>query len=211
MISRPSLLSVKTIFDSTIRGTTHHFPRISNKGDVGQRLETLLGIPNSSACLDCEDGELKLFPVKKLKNGDFSPKETIAITTRGLKHDKQRPFSRLKSVENWENSALKKKTDNLLFISYLRDGDNITFLHSYIFNSKSPEYAQFEADYNKIINHYNKNGICQLEKGEPTYISNTVNGEYIQGRTKGPGGANRTVAFYFRSKEFVKNVILSTL
>ena len=209
MTTRPSLFAVKTVFDNAIRGTSHNFPRISNKGDVGQRLETLLGIPNSSACLDCSDGELKLFPVKKLANGVFSPKETIAITTRGLKHDKQRPFSRLKSVDTWENSALKKKTDNLLFISYFRDGDNITFLHSYLFNSECPEYAQFKVDYNTIMNHYNTNGICQLAKGEPTYISNTVNGKYIQGRTKGAGGPNKTVAFYFRSKEFVKNVILS--
>ena len=82
MTTRPSLFAVKTVFDNAIRGTSHNFPRTANKGNVGQRLETLLGIPNSPACLDCSDGELKLFPVKKLANGVFSPKETIAITTR---------------------------------------------------------------------------------------------------------------------------------
>ena len=210
MTTRPSVSAVKTVFDSVIRGTSHHFPRTANKGNVGQRLETLLGIPNSSACLDCSDGEVKLFPIKRLKNGSFSPKETIAITTRGLKHDKIRPFSNLQNPGiTWEDSALKKKTNNLLFISYIRDGENVTFIHSYLFNSSCPEYTEFKEDYEKIMSKYRNTGECQLEKSEDGYVTNTVNGTYIQGRRKGPGGPNKTVAFYFRSTQFVKNIILS--
>ena len=118
MIARPSLSTVKTVFDNVIRGTSHHFPRTANKGEVGQRLEILLGIPNSPACLDCSDGEVKLFPIKKLKDGSFSPKETIAITTRGLKHDKVRPFSNLQNPQiTWENSALRKRP--IIYYLYL--------------------------------------------------------------------------------------------
>ena len=59
-----------------------------------------------------------------------------------------------------------------------------------------------------IINYYHPRGICQLEKGEDGYYTNTINGKYIQGRTKGPGGANKKVGFYFKSIDFVKNIIL---
>ena len=63
-------------------------------------------------------------------------------------------------------------------------------------------------DYNQIIKHYDTVGICQLAKGEDGYCTNTINGKYIQGRTKGQGGTNKTVGFYFRKTQFIKDVIL---
>ena len=207
MIKRPTIKEIYQIFEQSIKGVTYHCPISKNKGAAGQLLEKELGIPNSSACLDCADGELKLFPIIK-KNGVFKTKETVAITMRGLNHNKVRPFSKLLSKKTWENSALKKKTNNLLLISYIRHGDNIRFLHSYLFNSSCPEYSQFETDYNQIIEHYDTVGICQLGKKEDGYCTNTINGKYIQGRTKGAGGTNKTVGFYFRQTQFIKDVIL---
>jgi len=64
----------------TIVGTVINRPITKNKGEVGVLLEKLTGIPQSSACLDCEDGELKVFPVKRNKAGKLIPKETIAVT-----------------------------------------------------------------------------------------------------------------------------------
>ena len=61
-------------------GKEYVLPITKNKGLPGIFLEDILGIPHTSNCLDCSDGELKLFPVKKLKNGNIVPKETIAIT-----------------------------------------------------------------------------------------------------------------------------------
>jgi hypothetical protein len=57
-----------------------NLPITRNKGLPGHFLEDLLGIPHTSNCLDAADGEVKLFPVKRLKNGTLVPKETIAIT-----------------------------------------------------------------------------------------------------------------------------------
>jgi hypothetical protein len=58
----------------------YELPITTNKGKPGQFLEDLLGIPHSSDCLDCLDGEVKAFPLKMLKNGTLVPKETIAVT-----------------------------------------------------------------------------------------------------------------------------------
>ena len=207
-IIRPTLTQAHQTFEQSVKGISFFCPKSKNKGVEGQFLEKKLGIPTSSACLDCADGEVKVFPLRKLKNGEWRSKETVAITMSGLNHDKQRPFSKLQNIKTWDNSPLKKKTNNLLFISYTRDEDHITFVHSYLFNSMCPEYLQFESDYNKIINQYNTVGICQLEKNEDGYRTNTINGKYIQGRTKGQGGPNKTVGFYFRQTQFMKDVIL---
>ena len=202
---RPTVVEIKERFQ-ILKGKIVEYPKTKNKGGPGQFLEQLLGIPNSSACLDCSDGELKLFPLRKLKNGSLSPKETVSITMRGL---------RVQDIQNpkpWSLSDLKKKTHNMLFISYLRDGDNITYLSAFSFDALCPEYSVFESDYLKITDYYKTHGICQLAKDDPLYRSNTINGQFIQGRTKGRGknvgNGERTVAFYFRKTEFIKDVIL---
>ena len=195
-MTRPTINFVKQKFINEIKGKTIALPTTSNKGLAGQTLDILLDIPNSSACLDCSDGEVKLFPLKRLKNGELVPKETIAITMSGLNSNTiSEPIA-------WEESALKKKTNNMLFISYLREKNSISFCDYYSFDSTHTEYEQFKEDYEVITNHYKDNGI--RPKG------NTINGKYIQGRTKGPGGSSKkSVAFYFRTKEFVKSIILS--
>ena len=57
---RPTVAQIKERFQS-LRGKKLEYPKTNNKGGPGQFLEQLLGIPNSSACLDCWAGELKLF------------------------------------------------------------------------------------------------------------------------------------------------------
>ena len=63
-----------------IVGMAYILPKTGNKGLPGIFLEELLGIPQTSNCLDCSDGELKTFPVKRLKSGNLVPKESIAVT-----------------------------------------------------------------------------------------------------------------------------------
>jgi len=193
---RPTINEIKTKFNNNVMGKTYILPKTTNKGRPGIFLEQLLNIPTSTACLDCQDGELKLYPLKKLSNGNFSVKETVAITMRGLS-DKNLEEGKIE----WEYSALRKKTNNILFISYYREGDNITYYNSCGFDYTHPCYNDFKNDYDKIINFYRLNGI--RESG------NTINGKHIQGRTKGPGGSSKkTVAFYFRGN-FMKNIILN--
>lgn len=191
---RPTIGRIKTKFEDEIKGKIIQLPKTKNKGLPGQNLEKLLDIPTSTATLDCSDGELKLFPLKKLKNGKYVPKETIAITMSGLNP------KNIQNPASWESSSLHKKTSNMLFISYFRENDTIVYMDSYSFNKSNQEFHSFKSDYEKITQHYQTNGI--RNKG------NTISGTYIQGRTKGPGGDKRSVAFYFRSKQFVQDILL---
>ena len=123
---RPSINAVRRIFEENVKGKIFNLPKTKNKGLPGQKLEEKLGIPLSSTCLDCCDGELKLFPLKKLCTGIFSPKETVAITMRGLNR------AEIPNPVAWKDSALKKKTDKMLFISFLLSN---LFIFSLIFSN----------------------------------------------------------------------------
>jgi hypothetical protein len=170
-------------------GTNHILPISKNKGLPGIFLERLLGIPNGPNLLDCPDGEIKLFPVKKIKNGTFVPKETIAITM-------------LSSValgnEEFKASKCYKKMSRMVLVPYYRDGDNITFMNPKLFDSECDEfgdlYSIIESDYNQIRNEYIEKGILK---------SNT--GTLLQNRTKG-GRGSKSRAFYLR-QEFMKRYI----
>ena len=195
---RPTLARVKAKFEDPteeIKGKKIELCKTKNKGLPGQFLEKLLGIPTSSATLDCSDGEVKLFPLKKLKSGEYVPKETIAITMSGLNS------KNINNPDSWEFSSLYKKTANMLFISYIRENDTITYMNSYLFDKNNIIFDTFVDDYKCITEHYKVNGI--RNKG------NTINGRYIQGRTKGAGGEKKTVAFYFRNQQFVKNIVMN--
>ena len=43
-----------------------YLPKSINKGITGFLFEELGGIKKTSDCLDCEDGEIKTYPLKKL-------------------------------------------------------------------------------------------------------------------------------------------------
>ena len=167
----------------TLIGTVFNLPKTRNKGDAGLLLERLTGIPMSSACLDCEDGEVKVYPLKQLKDGTIVPKETVAITM--MKPEDLATVS-------WEASRVKKKIDRVLFVGYLRDGDNVTFNNYFLMTATDPKctklYQTFKEDYEALQNKWLLEG---------TITSST--GKLIQSRTKGPGGnAPKTRAFYFR-------------
>tara|TARA_Y100000816_G_scaffold54026_1_gene34837 strand:- start:10006 stop:10578 length:573 start_codon:yes stop_codon:yes gene_type:complete len=177
---RPTIEHVKKCAIDNI-DTPHHCPISKNKGAAGLLFEQLAGIPTSSACLDCVDGEVKVFPLKKLKNGKIVPKETVAITMMNPED--------LDTI-SWNESRCRKKINNVLFVGYLRDSDNIIIKNVFLMNEESePQlYKTFENDYETIQN---------IWKTEKTISAKT--GELIQSRTKGPGGdKKKTRAFYFR-------------
>jgi len=64
MSIRPSINDVKRIC-SIVIGKKYSLPKSKNKGAVGILLEEITGIPTSSACWDCVDGEVKAFPLKR--------------------------------------------------------------------------------------------------------------------------------------------------
>ena len=168
-------------------------PVTANKGLPGIFLEDLLGIPHTSNCLDCSDGELKLFPVKKLKNGELVPKETIAITM--LSKDEL-------TANDFNASKCCKKMSRMMIVPYYRTGDSICYMSPTIIDRSSSDFTEiyniFEADYNAIRQNFLENGILE---------SNT--GTFLQNRTKGPGHGSSSRAFYLRPIFMKKYIPLS--
>ena len=194
---RPTINEIESKYKMDVRGRTFFCPKQKNKGKAGLLLEGLLGIPTSSACLDCEDGELKAFPQKKatsrtriakqfgLGEGDYIASETVAITMMKPSDLPTTPF---------EASRLCKKISNVLFTPYVRDGDNIVWNESIRFNREHPVFEEIKKDYETIQAYYTEHGVT---KGKI--------GKYLQVRTKGAGrGAPKTHAFYFRRQFLIK-------
>lgn len=160
----------------SIAGTSHEIPKSSNKGGVGHHLESLLGIPKTSNCLDFTDGELKAFPLKKLKDGSFAPKETVAVTMATGFAEKE-----------FDDHRAGKKLSNTLFVPYYREGDTVEYKDPIHFTSESSLYGKLKTDYDTIKGEY-------ATKGK---LSSST-GEYLQTRTKGQKDSD-TRAFYVRT------------
>lgn len=176
-----------------ILGRPYTIPIERNKGKVGHTLEELLGIPKSSACLDCTDGEVKCFPVKRGRSGELIPKETVAVTM--LQPEDLR-------TSCWEESRCCKKMTRMLMAPYLREGDRITFLRPTLLDFGTSGCAdaavKLKADYEKL-----------QREGAGAGNMHTVSGIYLQQRTKGAGGsAPKTMAYYLK-KEFMKELVLT--
>ena len=171
-------------------GKEYTLPVTANKGLPGTFLEELLGIPHTPNCLDCSDGELKIFPVKKLKNGTLVPKETIAVTM--LSTDELRTC-------DFAASRCCKKMSRMLVVPYYREGDTIRFMTPKIIDRALSEftelYAVLEADYNLIRTNYIASGVLQSETGT-----------LLQNRTKGAGHGSTSRAYYLRP-EFMKRCV----
>ena len=171
----------------SLHGKQHCCPVTKNKGKPGLLLEMITGIPQTSNCLDCSDGELKTVPVVLHKSGKLVPKETIAVTMLNRDDLKGSDFKASKCFT---------KLKRVLIVPYLRDGDNIQFLTPVLIDAANDAYAsiyaELEKDYTSIRNQF---------VSENTLHSAT--GTYLQNRTKGTGHGSTSRAFYLR-KQFVE-------
>jgi DNA mismatch repair protein MutH len=171
----------------------HNLPKTKHKGMPGNYLESLTGIPTSSACLDCSDGEVKIFPLKRTKTDHYVPKETIAVTM--LSKDSL-------IAHSFEESKVYKKLCKVLYVPYFRNGDNIQYFQPTIIDLLEEKYATLlqalRDDYDAIRKHFVETGALE---------GSSHIGKYLQNRTKGAGkGAPKTRAYYLRPlfmKEFV--------
>ena len=188
------LINISTLMSklAEIVGKSILQPKTKNKGEVGLLLETLTGIPHTSNCLDCLDGELKVFPVKRLKNGTIVPKETMAITMlcpEDLKKD------------TFENSKVLKKMNRMLCVPYERDGDNVTYMEPTLIDLSTSTYEEclqiLKKDYSDTCEKYIRDGTLKSETGI-----------LLQNRTKGPGHGSTSRAFYLRPA-FMKKYVLT--
>jgi hypothetical protein len=165
-----------------IVGREFHLPITKDKGSVGNLLQDCLGIPRSSNCLDLTDGEVKCFPLRKLRDGSLVPKESIAVTM--LDRDE------LKSID-FEHSRCYKKIERMLIVPYLRTEDFICFMKPSVVDKNLPQYTElyaiFKTDYDEI-----------RQKFLDTSRLESRIGKLLQNRTKGPGHGSTSRAFYFR-------------
>jgi DNA mismatch repair protein MutH len=175
-----------------IANTIYELPKTANKGKPGNYLEQLTGIPQSSECLDCIDGEVKVFPLKKLRTGAISPKETIAVCMINNND--------LTATDFYE-SRCYKKLSNVLFVGYYREDDKITYMQPTLFDLETHTEIreQLKKDYDTIREYFMKNS---------TLEGSSKLGVYLQNRTKGKGGnAPKTRAFYLRTG-FIRRWVL---
>jgi DNA mismatch repair protein MutH len=189
----PPKLTIQEILDKlpTICGANHICPIQRNKGKPGHFLETLLGIAHTPDPLDCEDGEVKCFPLKK-KGDTYCPKETIAITMLNPE---------LLKTSCFEESKCYLKLKRTLYIPYLREDDTIRFFPPKLIElEKNPElFELLKTDYDTIRKEY-------LE----TNLLTAKTGKFLQNRTKGAGHGSTSRAFYLRT-QFVEKYLAPSL
>ncbi|MFC1513464.1 MutH/Sau3AI family endonuclease [candidate division KSB1 bacterium] len=165
-----------------------------NKGWGGMVAERVLGLKtNSAQSADFGDWELKTFPVHYLKNGNLSPKETMAITMIN-------PDDVLKA--EFEESHLYEKLRKLVVAVIVYDKYNVESSWIYKvakFDIENPEiFNQIKDDYNEVRSAIRNCGFQSLT-GKM--------GVYCQPRTKGPGHGSTSRAFYLRIPFLKKHFI----
>ena len=161
-----------------------------NKGWAGHVFERHLCIPlNSSNSPNMGSWELKSIPLKYLRNGKLSFKETMAITMIDYEYTRQTEFENSHLLAKINKSVVVARTVGELFSepSYVHSVTEITI--------DNELYDAVKADYNLV-----RNALLNHEE-----LTGRM-GYYIQPRTKGPGGPRKSRAFYARPR-FLKHFI----
>lgn len=158
------------LLDATLLRDLH-----TNKGNVGQVLEQLLGLRLSSRHLDFDDGELKTNKVHL----SGKPIETVFIMQLSSQVDD------VLSRVPFRDLDLSRKVENLLYVPVYREGPEREwmFLPPIHIDMRTPKYAfmldLLEQDYLVISRTLR----AQVEAG-PTSTIHTASGRYMQVRTK---------------------------
>lgn len=159
-----------------------------DKGWVGKTCEGFLGLSsNSLQSPDFGDWELKTIPIKSLKNGKLSFKETMAVTMMNPEDVVNTPF---------EDSHLLAKLKSLVVVSRTvgkTNDDPTSFYSATAFDLPDDLYQIIKADYELVQDTIKNKGFSSLT-GKM--------GKYIQPRTKGSKGSTSR-AFYARP-QFLK-------
>ena len=167
-----------------------------NKGWAGMVVEQLLGHKqDADQAPDFGTWELKVIPLMRNPQGDVLVKETMAITMIDPKNVVETPF---------EHSHLLDKLRALLICGreWVNDKDERSLLLKVgAFDLADGEtFRQVQADYELVQKTRRTEGAAGL---------NGWMGHLVQPRTKGPGGAVRTHAFYARTMFVARMLKLS--
>lgn len=165
-----------------------------NKGWAGHVFERFLELPiNSAQSPNFGSWELKSIPLKTLKNGTLSFKETMAITMIDSVNVCQKKF---------EDSHLLAKLKKAVVITRTVGNtvDEPSYIHSIVeFNLEGDLYSAVKSDYDLV-----RNILLDSTQGFDSLTGKM--GVFIQPRTKGAGHGSTSRAFYARPK-FLKKFI----
>jgi len=164
-----------------------------NKGWAGHVIERYLGLPlNSAQSPNFGSWELKIVPLKRLRNGKIVPKETMAITMIDPVNVLQKSF---------EESHLLTKLQKIVVCARMfesKEENSSLLVRVSAFSLEDPNvYAQVKADYEQIRETIQIRGFDALTGRM---------GVLVQPRTKGPGHGSTSRAFYAR-KQFVALIL----
>lgn len=165
-----------------------------NKGWAGHVIERYLGLPiNSSQAPNFGSWELKTISLKRLRNGELTIKETMAITMIDPYNVERTTF---------ENSHLLAKLEKAVIVARVWENQEETssVIHAVqSFDLDNPEiYNQVKEDYDFVRKIITEQGFSAL--------SGTM-GKFIQPRTKGAGHGSTSRALYARAP-FLKRIFL---
>lgn len=140
----------------------------SNKGQLGQLVEEFLfGYkPNSRKEADFNDAgvELKVTPLKQLRNGNLTIKERLVLSIIN--------FNTIIN-ENWENNTLFPKLHYLLLMFYLHENKSPLDLIFKLVSLWKPSPADLliiEQDWNYIVNKIKAGKAHELSEADTNYL-----------------------------------------
>jgi len=157
-----------------------------NKGWAGHVCERYLGLPiNSSQSPNFGSWELKSVPLKRLKTGALSFKETMALTMIDEYNVARTPFEESHLLSKLKKAVIVART---VGASY----DTPTFVHSVTSIDLSGDlYDAVKADYELVRE-------CLNDPARGFSALTGKMGVYVQPRTKGAGHGSTSRAFYAR-------------
>jgi DNA mismatch repair protein MutH len=158
-----------------------------NKGWAGHVIERFLGLPlNSSRAPNFGSWELKVVPVRRLPNGIYKVKETMAITMLD-------PVE--VAAKEFHDSHLLLKLRKQLVVARVFESKAETRTCCYSVAEfdlgDTALYQQVKADYELVRHTIRTHGFEHLTGAM---------GVLVQPRTKGPGHGSTSRAFYARPK-----------
>lgn len=191
---------IKEIVGQDLRALAHKYAvtvfkdEKENKGWAGHVIERHLGLPiNSSQSPNFGSWELKTVSLKRLKSGELTIKETMAITMIDAYNVERTEF---------EDSHLLAKLRKMVMAGRIWESrtERVSLLYAVkTFDLDNPKtYLQVKEDYDLVRRTI-------IEKGFDALTGRM--GVFIQPRTKGAGHGSTTRAFYARTS-FLKKIFL---
>lgn len=171
-----------------------------NKGWAGHVIERFLELPlNSAQSPNFGSWELKSIPLKQLKDGRWTFKETMAITMIDPINVCQKIFADSHLLSKLKKAVVVARTVG-------KHVDEPSFIYDIVefdLHEGSELYQAVEADYELV-----RQTLLNPEQGFAALTGKV--GVYIQPRTKGAGHGSTSRAFYARPRFLAQFIDLRT-